>query len=106
MTGGSSGVGFELSRILYRAGGTVYCMSHHEGRGLAAIETIKRTVKTSTPGSLHFIPLNLADLTTIYLAINKFLAAETRLDIFFNNAGRASLPLDYKTVQGLEHTLA
>jgi NAD(P)-dependent dehydrogenase (short-subunit alcohol dehydrogenase family) len=102
VTGGSSGVGFELSRILYRAGGTVHRMSHHEGRGLGAIATIKSTVQTSTSGSLHFIPLDLADLTTIYPAISKFLVAETRLDILFNNAGRASLPLDYKTVQGLE----
>ncbi|TVY34907.1 putative oxidoreductase [Lachnellula occidentalis] len=106
VTGGSSGVGFELSRSLYQAGGTVYCLSHHAGRGLAAIEKIKNTVDTSSdtssPGSLHFIPLDLADLTTIYPAIRKFLAAETRLDVLFNNAGRASLPLCYKTVQSLE----
>jgi len=43
---------------------------------------------------------------TIYPAISAFLAAETRLDILFNNAGRASLPLDYKAAQGLNHTLA
>jgi NAD(P)-dependent dehydrogenase (short-subunit alcohol dehydrogenase family) len=102
VTGGSSGVGFELSRILYRAGGTIYCMSHYEGRGLVAIEAVKSTVQTSTPGGFHFIPLDLANLTTIYPAISAFLAAETRLDILFNNAGRASLPLDYKTAQGLE----
>ncbi|RDL42331.1 uncharacterized protein BP5553_02310 [Venustampulla echinocandica] len=102
VTGGSSGVGFELSRILYQAGGTVYCLSHHEGRGLAAIEKIRSTVHISTLGTLHFIPLDLADLTTISPAIGKFLAAETRLDVLFNNAGRASMPLDYKTVQGLE----
>lgn len=102
ITGGSSGIGFEISSILYRAGGTVYCMSHHERRGHAAIEKIKSTVQTSTPGSLQFIPLDLADLATIYPAVSKFLAVETRLDILFNNAGRASMPLDYKTVQGLE----
>jgi NADP-dependent 3-hydroxy acid dehydrogenase YdfG len=61
-------------------------MSHHEGRGLAASEAIKSTVQTSTPSSLHFIPLDLADLTTIYPAIGAFLAAETGLDILFNNA--------------------
>jgi NAD(P)-dependent dehydrogenase (short-subunit alcohol dehydrogenase family) len=80
-------------------------MSHHEGRGLAAIEKIRSEVATSTSkptGKLHFILLDLADLTTIAPAIRKFLAAETRLDILFNSAGRASMPLDYKTVQGLE----
>ncbi|CAG8961249.1 hypothetical protein HYFRA_00013305 [Hymenoscyphus fraxineus] len=107
ITGGSSGVGLELSRILYQAGGTVYCMSHHPGRGLAAIEKIKNTVNTrservSPQGTLHFIPLDLADLSTIAPAINLFLARETRLDVLFNNAGRASIPLDYKTVQGHE----
>jgi NAD(P)-dependent dehydrogenase (short-subunit alcohol dehydrogenase family) len=106
VTGGSSGVGFELSRILYRAGGTVYCLSHHEGRGIAAIEKIRSTVHTSTPGTLHFIPLDLADLTTISPAISEFLAAETRLDVLFNNAGRASMPWITKPHKAWNPTLA
>jgi NAD(P)-dependent dehydrogenase (short-subunit alcohol dehydrogenase family) len=70
-----------------------------------AIEKIRSTVHASTSkplGKLHFIPIDLADLTTISLAIGKFLAAESRLDVLFNNAGRANMPLNYKTIQGLE----
>ncbi|CAG8983665.1 hypothetical protein HYALB_00004096, partial [Hymenoscyphus albidus] len=48
------------------------------------------------------LPLDLADLSTIAPAITAFLAREKRLDVLFNNAGRASMPLEYKTVQGHE----
>lgn len=105
VTGGSSGVGFELSRILYAAGGSVYMLTHNEARALKAIEDIKTSVaaaKTSTPGVLKFIHLDLADLSTIPASVAAFRAAENRLDILYNNAGIASAPLDYKTAQGLE----
>ena len=106
VTGGSSGIGFELARILYSAGGTVYVMSHHEGRALQAIEAIKTavapTVEASSLGLLKFIHLDLADLSTIPTAVAAFQAVETRLGVLFNNAGIASAPLDRKTAQGLE----
>ncbi|MCJ1240241.1 hypothetical protein MMC14_008241, partial [Varicellaria rhodocarpa] len=108
ITGGSSGIGFELARILYYAGGTVYIMSHHERRALQAIETIKAspaappTAESSRLGVLKFIHLDLADLSTVPTAVASFQSAETRLDVLFNNAGIASAPLDMKTAQGLE----
>ena len=106
VTGGSSGIGFELTKILYAAGGTVYVMTHHEGRALQAIKDIKTTVpptvEASSLGVLKFIHLDLADLSTIPTAVAAFRAVETQLDVLFNNAGIASAPLDRKTAQGLE----
>ena len=102
VTGGSSGIGFELAKILYNAGGTVYIMTRTESSALKAIEDIKASaVSTSNPGIIKFIHLNLADLSTIPASVAAFKAAETRLDVLFNNAG-VGLPVDQKTNQDLE----
>ena len=106
VTGGNSGVGFELSRILYLAGGTVYIMTRNETYAVKAIDDIKTSAavpgSTPAPGILKFIHLDLADLSAVAASVAAFRAAETRLDVLFNNAGVASAPLDFKTAQGLE----
>lgn len=114
VTGGSSGVGFELVKLLYAAGATVYIMTRDEGRALAAIkamesssatsttETTTTTSKPATPGLLKYIHLDLADLSTIPASSAAFLAAESRLDVLWNNAGVFCQPLKHKTAQGLE----
>lgn len=106
VTGGSSGVGLELSRILYTAGGTVYMMTRTEAHAVKAIDDIKSSAAAlglaPTHGVLRFIHLDLADLSSIAASVAAFCAAETRLDVLFNNAGVASAPLDFKTAQGLE----
>ena len=104
VTGASSGVGFELARILYTAGGTVYIMTRTESDALKAIDAIKESTKlsTSTPGVIKFIRLDLADLSTIPASVAAFRSAEIRLDVLFNNAGVSNVPLEHKTTQGLE----
>ena len=106
VTGGSSGIGLELARILYLAGGTVYIMTRTEAHAIKAMDDIKTSTtgpgSKSTPGILKFIHLDLADLSTIAASVAAFCAAETRLDVLFNNAGVGSSPLDFKTAQGLE----
>ena len=102
VTGGSSGLGLELAKLLYSAGGTGYILTRDEAKSNKVITDTKSSVTTPTPGTLKFIFLDLADLSTIPTAVSSFLAAESRLDILFNNAGVASAPLDFKTVQGLE----
>lgn len=99
VTGGSSGVGFELVKILCTVGATVYVMKRHESRALAAIKAIESssvagvteatttTSKTAMPGVLRYIHLDLADLSTIPASTAAFLAAESRLDVLWNNAG-------------------
>lgn len=51
-------------------------------------------------GGLVFLSLDLADLTTIKASASQFLAAESRLDVLFNNAGVMAPPQGAKTAQG------
>ncbi|CAD0092683.1 unnamed protein product [Aureobasidium vineae] len=88
VTGGYAGIGYELSKILYQHDGTVYIAGRSEEKGNKAIAEIREAV-TSSKGKLEFMHVDLADLTTIKPAVEKFLAKESRLDVLTNNAGTA-----------------
>ncbi|TVY78487.1 putative oxidoreductase [Lachnellula suecica] len=101
VTGATSGVGLELTKLLYAAGGAVYMFTRNETVTLKMIHAIT-SQEQATPGALYYIHVDLADLSTIPIAVAAFTKASPRLDILFNNAGIASAPLSYKTSQGLE----
>ncbi|KAK9368737.1 hypothetical protein V1509DRAFT_59128 [Lipomyces kononenkoae] len=101
VTGGNSGVGLELVKILYAKGGTVYIAGRSPNKTAAEIEAIK-SIHTVTPGHLKSLPLDLGDLTTVPTCASTFLAQESRLDVLFNNAGIAHVPAGSVTVQGHE----
>jgi retinol dehydrogenase-12 len=88
ITGAASGIGFELARILYAAGGTVYIAARSTSRYGRAIEHIKaQTTGRRTEGKLKQMVIDLADLRTVKGAVQEFLEQETRLDVLVNNAG-------------------
>jgi NAD(P)-dependent dehydrogenase (short-subunit alcohol dehydrogenase family) len=104
VTGGYSGVGLELSRILFYAGAKVYIAGRSEGTAKKVIEDIKSaTTITTSAGELEFLYVDLGDLTTIKAAADAFKAEETRLDVLWNNAG-ISLAKG-TTKQGFEATM-
>lgn len=105
VTGGTSGVGFELCALLYQAGGRVYLAGRSEANAQAAISKIKACAATSS-GSLHFLSLSLEDLTTIKPAVEAFTAKESRLDVLFNNAGVSLPPRGSVSAQGHELQMA
>lgn len=105
MTGGYSGVGLELCAILYQAGGRVYLAGRSEEKAANAIASIKASSQFSE-GDIIFLQVNLDDLTTIKPAVEKFTAAETRLDILFNNAGVSNPPQGSISPQGHDLQLA
>ncbi|KAI1176531.1 putative estradiol 17 beta-dehydrogenase [Nemania sp. FL0916] len=86
VTGASSGLGRELSRLLYIKNAKVYVTARSEEKGNAVIQYIKAAVPESS-GSLVFLPLDLDDLSSIKASAERFLSAETKLHVLFNNAG-------------------
>ncbi|KAH7377291.1 hypothetical protein BKA66DRAFT_513595 [Pyrenochaeta sp. MPI-SDFR-AT-0127] len=86
VTGGYSGCGRELTRILYGKNATVYVAGRSHDKAAKAIESIKRDVGKSK-GRLEFLKLDLADQNTIKASTEEFLSKEQRLDVLTNNAG-------------------
>ncbi|KAJ5679256.1 steroid dehydrogenase [Penicillium macrosclerotiorum] len=105
VTGGYSGIGFELCTILYEAGGKVYLAGRSEEKSLDAIRRIKAS-NTSSQGDIIYLPIQLDDLTTIKPAVEAFTKAESRLDVLFNNAGVSNPPRGSVSPQGHDLQLA
>ena len=101
VTGGSAGIGFELIKILYAKGATVYMASRSQEKAEAAIQAIQ-AIKVENPGAVKFLHLDLDDLSTIKDSANAFTAQESQLDPLWNNAGIGAAPTGTKTRQGLE----
>lgn len=111
VTGGASGIGYELARILYHAGGTVCIAGRSEDNALASIEKIKfsppsSSSSSSPPGSLTFLYLDLADLSTIKPFVSAFQAQQSHLHVLFNNAGVSLPPQGSVSKQKIELQLA
>ena len=105
VTGGASGVGFELCAILYQAGGKVFLAGRSEANAQSAILKIK-AMHTTSPGELVFLSLSLDDLNTIKPAVEAFTATESKLDVLFNNAGVSLPPRGSVSPQGHELQMA
>lgn len=101
MTGGYSGIGYELARILYQKNGIVYVAGRSSSKGTEAISNIKNACPEST-GRLEFLQLDLSDLSTIKASAEEFLSREERLDVLTNNAGIATPPAGSVDAQGHE----
>ncbi|ORX98823.1 hypothetical protein BCR34DRAFT_676892 [Clohesyomyces aquaticus] len=97
VTGESSGIGYELSKILYGAGGTVYVLTRTQSNAKEAIKSIKKLFDDiSHPTG------DLGRLEFIHKAAKEFCSRESSLLALFNNAGVAAVK-DTATKQGLEY---
>ncbi|SPQ24504.1 11172c2b-2db1-4dca-803f-84bab0c71b55 [Thermothielavioides terrestris] len=106
VTGASSGMGKELSRVLYARNAKVYVACRSEPKANQAIAEIKKAAPQSK-GELIFLELDLADLTKVKSCAEAFLARESKLHVLFNNAGvmvGPARPIP-RTVQGYELAL-
>jgi NAD(P)-dependent dehydrogenase (short-subunit alcohol dehydrogenase family) len=107
VTGGASGIGLELTKVLYQKGGRVYIAGQSEDKARQAIQEIQTALPPSDSyGSLDFLHLDLADLTSIKGSADAFKANESRLDVLWNNAGVSQPPLGSVSKQGIELQLA
>ncbi|KAL9086009.1 MAG: hypothetical protein Q9159_004402 [Coniocarpon cinnabarinum] len=60
VTGGTSGIGFELCKALYRAGAKVYLTARTKDKAEVAIKDIKKACQDAAePGDLDFLELEL-----------------------------------------------
>ncbi|KAL3467794.1 hypothetical protein BJX64DRAFT_299083 [Aspergillus heterothallicus] len=105
ITGGTSGIGLELAKILYARGATVYITGRTEEKAKRAIEDILKTV-TEREGQIDYILLNLDDLSTIKASVEAFREKESKIDVLWNNAGISQPPAGSLTKQGVELQLA
>ncbi|KAG0644123.1 hypothetical protein HOY80DRAFT_1133360 [Tuber brumale] len=101
VTGGASGIGKELCKMLYGKSATVYLAGRSQQNAHDAISWIKSEVP-NTSGRLEFLNLDLNDLSTIKGSAQAFLAEENRLDVVWHNAGVMMPPSGSKTKQGYE----
>ncbi|KAL7927252.1 NAD(P)-binding protein [Trichoderma austrokoningii] len=100
ITGGSSGIGFELAKILYRRNARVYIAGRSEEKAREAIRNIQASGNTG--GSLEFLSLKLDDLSSINASVQEFKSKESKLHVLWNNAGVSQPPLGSKSSQGIE----
>lgn len=98
VTGANTGLGFETSLALAKAGCAVVFACRSEEKAAAAIAR----VKTAAPSaSLEFLPLDLIDRESIRNFAKRYSDADDRLDILVNNAG-VMVPPHTITGNGLE----
>ncbi|KAI5866413.1 NAD(P)-binding protein [Durotheca rogersii] len=107
ITGGASGIGYELAQMLYRKHARVYIAGRSQQSAQRAIERIEAAAPPpSSRGSLAFLALDLADLSTIKASVDAFRAREAKLDVLWNNAGVSQPPPGSVSAQGFELQLA
>jgi len=87
VTGGNSGIGYEVVRQLAQEGMAVYLGSRDPEKGIAA------AAELSSAGDVRPIRLELADLASLRSALAQIEREQGRLDLLVNNAGIA-LPGD------------
>ena len=104
ITGGTSGVGLELAKILYNAGGTVFITGRSINTVSAAIDEIKssNSGNGNAAGVIDGIDIDLSDLTNIKAKAEELLQKTDKIDVLVLNAGVMIPPAGSTTAQGLE----
>ncbi|KAG9102079.1 hypothetical protein FS749_016267 [Ceratobasidium sp. UAMH 11750] len=98
VTGGSSGIGFEMCKALLLKGATVYLAGRHSPQAQISIHTLNTLGK----GVLKSIELDLASLDSTRTAAEEFLSQESKLDILINNAAEFLPPVEMMTSDGYD----
>jgi NAD(P)-dependent dehydrogenase (short-subunit alcohol dehydrogenase family) len=103
ITGGNSGIGFEDSLALARAGADVVIAARNKERGDEAIVKIRQTVPDA---KIRFEQLDLDSLASIADFSARLGSKQKSLDILINNAGILSIPKREVTEDGFETQFA
>jgi NAD(P)-dependent dehydrogenase (short-subunit alcohol dehydrogenase family) len=98
VTGSSSGIGFEASRVLANKGAEVIIAVRNKAKGENAVRKIK---EQNSAAKVKLMILDLADLKSIEQFASRFKDDYSQLDILINNAG-VMMPPYGKTKDGFE----
>ena len=100
VSGGNSGIGFELCRGMAEAGFHVVMVSRGAERGLPALEKLQ----AEFGNSVEMMLCDMSDLANISKLHSEFISKFDRLDVLLNNAG-AMWGRREKTAQGHDLTV-
>lgn len=102
ITGGNSGIGWYTTLHLYLHGYVIYMAGRTELKVRKAFEDIEKEAQARATkegktdhvfGELHYIHIDLLDLSSVPKAVAEFAAAkEEKLDVLINNAGIMGVP--------------
>ena len=99
VTGANTGIGFEIAKALAARRARVLLACRSEAKAKSAMARIQQKMPEA---DLAFLPLDLADLTTVRKAA-ELAAKEPHIDVLINNAGVQGSMLR-RTAQGFELT--
>jgi len=98
VTGGNSGIGYEITKVLLSKNARVYMASRSQERAEAAI----RLLQNETGKEAIFLKMDLSSLDSIRRATEEFQRKERVLHVLFNNGGVMNTPIDQMTVDGID----
>lgn len=99
ITGANTGIGKATATELAKQGARVFFACRSRAKTMPVIEELKRQTGNQ---ELHFLELDLADLSQVKAATKAWLATNERLDVLINNAGLVRIRT--LTAQGYEMT--
>ncbi|KAJ3810662.1 NAD-P-binding protein [Lentinula aff. lateritia] len=100
VTGGNVGIGRETCRILVARNAKVYLAARSEERAQTAIDDICQSTGKS---NIHFLKIDLADLSSVRKAAEQYISMEQELHVLINNAGVLYSPgIGPQTAQGYD----
>ncbi|KAI8908707.1 short chain dehydrogenase [Powellomyces hirtus] len=91
VTGGNTGIGYETCLHLAEHNATIYMAARTESRAMAAMQKIK---EKNPNAKVHWLKMDLMDLSSVKDAAEEFAKKETRLDVLVNNAGIMGCPYE------------
>jgi retinol dehydrogenase-12 len=92
VTGGYTGIGYELCQILYAHNATVYVAGRSQQKASDAMTKLQNAAPNSK-GSLKFLQMDFTDLATVKSGVQTFLSEQDRLHVLVNNAGVSTILL-------------